>query len=363
MNIYYLNLVTYFGLYNKLTIPKGLENLKSLIKDQNNKIILSVLWEVWPHEKILSVLEILEVTLKQDNVVLILDVYSYRDPDHWKTVNVVLYDSLLCRVHQSEKPKFTNNIDNEKFLFMAGKPHKKQRVFPIYELYQRHRLNDGEWSLHYKPYLERVVRRHLPNMSDHDYLKFITHATKKIDDVSPRYTRDPIIGEVTTDFYPIAFVPTANIYAKTSVSLVTETFFDPNIFWVITEKTWKAINNFHPFVLIGYKEAYEHLHSLGIDTFQYAVKHPYTNLVGTEEEVIRLCIDNLLHLLECKHQYKDQLTASVIHNKKIFEKLANMYSNNLHPYIEKIIWVDAVHKVRNQIALEVYEKLWNVGSP
>jgi hypothetical protein len=353
MNVYYLNLVTYFNFYYGFTIPKDIEKLKSLISDKNNKIILSAVWEMWPHKRILTALEILGVTPNQDNVVLILDTYCYRDPNHWTEVNTVLYDSWLCGVYKSEKPELGPNLDNDKFLFITGKPNKKHRIFPLYELYQRDELAKCEWSLHYKSQLEDSVRCHLPDMSDDAYQEFITSVTKNIDDVSPEF----VLGHA--NFYPIVFSPTAEIYANTAISLVTETTFNPELYWLITEKTWKAINNFHPFVLLDYKKTYEHLHSLGIDTFQYAVKHTYDSLVGPEEDVIRMCVDNVLHLLSNKDLYREELTKSVINNKKVFTDLANMYNSKVNPYMENLIWNHPFQKISAANSVEVYEQLWD----
>lgn len=352
MNIYYLNLVTYFGFYHDFTIPKGIEKLKSLIKDQNNKIILSVLWEVWPHDKIMSALEALEVFPNQDNVVLILDSYSYHDPDQWKNANIILYDSWMCGTYKTENPTLTNQLEHDKLLFILGKPHKKQRILALYELYRQNKLDKCDWSMHYDPHLEGITRCHLPVIPDDDYQKFIASTIRKLDDVTPKF------GNNTTDFYHVCFKPTSHFYEQTSISLVTETTFNPN-FQFITEKTWKAVNNFHPFVLLDYKKTYEYLHALGVDTFQYAVKHSYDKLVGLEEDVISMCVDNVLYLLENRSQYKDQLIASAINNKQIFEKLATTYSNNLHPYIEDIIWNGPVHKIKNDISIEVYDRLWS----
>jgi hypothetical protein len=358
MNIYYLNLVTYFNFYHGFVIPKGIEKLKSLISDHNNKIILSAVHDPWPHDQILNVLEILGVTPNQDNVVLILDTYSYRDPDVWASVNIVLYDSLLCRVHNSESPVFNNKLDSDKFLFITGKPNKKHRIFALYEVYQRDELARCEWSLHYKSHLEDLVRCHLPDMSDDAYQEFITTMTRKLDDISPNFGGN--FGRNTTDFYKFAFNPTAEIYAKASVSLVTETVFYPDTYhWFVTEKTWKAINNYHPFALIRHKKTYEYLHSLGIDTFQYAVKHTYENLVGTEEDVIRMCVDNALHLLSNKDQYREELTKSVLHNKQIFTDLANMYNSKVNPYMKDLIWNHPFQKISAANSVEVYEQLWS----
>lgn len=365
MDIYYINLVWCFNFYHELKAPSNIDSLRALVKDKNNKIILSVINEVWSHDKILFALETLGVKPKQDNVILIIDSYSYNNHDNREAVNVIVYDSLLCMTHRLEKSQNEPNFDIDKFLFIVGKPHKKQRIFALYDLYQRTKLDKCEWSLFYSDELEDVVRKHLPNMSDEEYLKFIAYANKNLDEV------DPIIGSETIDFHKICFAPSAELFSKASISLVTETTFSRDLFWFITEKTWKSVKNFHPFVLLDYKETYGYLESLGIDTFQYAVKHPYEKLVGTEEEVITMCIDNVLHMLDNKDYYKEEFIKSTMNNYAVFENLANSYSSKLHPYIEKLLWAPYTggilqqfarfHKISDNLAIEIYEKLWDVN--
>lgn len=354
MNVYYINLVKFFDLYNEgPKQPISIEYLRKLTKDPNNKIILAALHEVWPSEKILVALEMLELKPNQANVILLLDSYSYHTPNEWKSMNVLVYDSLLCLTHSSEEKHNNLNLDLDKFLFLVGTPYKKQRIYVMYELYKQNLLDSCEWSLHYSHHLEDYVRPILPTMSDDEYQKFISATTKPVDNHVPVFTQQ------STNFQNIGFSPTSEIFSKASISLVTETVFSRQLYWFITEKTWKAVKNFHPFVLIGYKETYEYLESLDIDTFQYAMKHPYTDLVGTEEEVIKLCIDNVLHLLGNKHHYKDELENSVFTNNKVFERLADFYNARLHPYIIDLISKkEPYSKLENGVSLEVYEKLW-----
>lgn len=363
MDIYYINLVWCFNFYHELKAPSNIDSLRALVSDRNNKIILSVINEVWSHDKILFALEMLGVEPKQDNVILIIDSYSYNNHDNWETVNTIVYDSLLCMTYGLDNTFTGPNLDHDKFLFIVGKPHKKQRIYALYELYQRNMLDKCNWSLFYSSDLEEPVRSHLPAMSDDLYLNFIEHTNKSLDQINP------VIGDQSIDFHRICFKPTSEIFSNSAISLVTETTFSRDLFWFITEKTWKAVNSFHPFVLLDYKETYEYLESLGIDTFQYAVKHPYEKLVGTEEEVIKMCVDNVLHMLDHKNYYKEELTKSAIHNHIVFENLANSYSAKLHPYIEKLLWapytggilqqVARFHKISDMIAVEVYEKLWD----
>ncbi len=354
MNVYYINIVFFFRLYDgEPKSPDSIEFLRSLIKNKNNKVILTVLYEAWPHTQILSILDMLEVAPNQDNVVLLMDFYSYANPDVWKNVNVVAYNSWLCRLYYNEPSPKEPNLSIDKFLFIVGKPNKKHRIFTLYDLYQRDSLDKCEWSLFYEPKLEEHVRIHLPNISDNEYSTFINSTIRSIDDISPVFQADNV------DFHRICFNPTAPIFSKASVSLVNETLLSRELFWFITEKTWKAIKNLHPFVLVGYKETYEYLESLGIDTFQYAVKHTHDKLVGSEEDVIKMCVDNVLYMMENKTHHMEELRNSVLHNYSVYESLALTYSEKMHPsLLTNMFWSAPYHKVKSDIALEVYEKLW-----
>ncbi len=354
MNVYYINIVFFFRLYDgEAKEPDSIEFLRSLIRNKDNKVILTVLYEAWPHTQILSILDMLEVTPKQDNVVLLMDTYTYSNPDIWKNVNVVKYDSWLCRLYHDELPPKEPNLDANKFLFIMGKPHKKQRIFPLYDLYQRNCLEGCEWSFHYHSELEDAVRPHLPNISDDEYQNFIADTTRTIDTISP------VLQEDSLDFHRVAFNSTADLFSKASVSLVTETMFRRELSWFITEKTWKAVQNLHPFVLIGYKETYEYLESLGIDTFQYAVKHTHDKLVGSDEDIIKMCVDNVLYMMENKTYHMEELKSSVLHNYSVYENLALTYSEKMNPaMLDNMFWSLPYHKVKSDIALDVYEKLW-----
>jgi hypothetical protein len=60
--------------------------------------------------------------------------------------------------------------------------------------------------------------------------------------------------------------PEPNLFYQSLISVVTETnFVYMDVFF--TEKTWKPIANYHPFILIGPYKSLEYLKSLGYKTF------------------------------------------------------------------------------------------------
>jgi hypothetical protein len=292
------------------------------------------------------------VSPEQDNIILLIDQFCYDANVNWGISNIIICDSMVNVANKVNIPPDYPNLDIDKFLLLVGKPYKKQRIFTLYDIYQRDKLDNCEWSFHYKKVLDNRIRCFLPNITDEQYLKFVHSASRSIDDINP------IIGGDSIEFMELTKSPSAEVFSKASISLISETYLSRDFPSFITEKTWKTVINLHPFVLIGYKESYEYLESLGIDTFQYIVKHPYSKLIGEEEDVIKMCNDNVLHMVANKDSFKEELTNSVFHNRAVFEKIASAYDSKLHPYITNIIWDIPYLKVKGEISNEVYQKLW-----
>jgi hypothetical protein len=72
-------------------------------------------------------------------------------------------------------------------------------------------------------------------------------------------------------------------------------------------------------VLIAQKETYDYLESLGIDTFQYAVKHKKDSLIGDDKTIIEKCVENIIYMLQ--HPESEKLSASTRNNYETYKRL------------------------------------------
>ena len=85
--------------------------------------------------------------------------------------------------------------------------------------------------------------------------------------------------------------PAESLYDCSLVSVVTESnFYSPDIF--NTEKTWKAIANRHPFILVGPYKSLDYLKSMGYKTFSDFWDEGYDNIespVNRMFAIIDLC--------------------------------------------------------------------------
>lgn len=110
-----------------------------------------------------------------------------------------------------------------------------------------------------------------------------------------------------------------NIFRNTRFSIVSETAYANNSAAFITEKTWMAILNHHPFILVGNPGSCAALKSLGIQSIDHLL--PVTDTDG------EMCIDKVntaiknADWLVNNRQHDDEIEKIVLHNFGIIKKL------------------------------------------
>lgn len=121
--------------------------------------------------------------------------------------------------------------------------------------------------------------------------------------------------------------PAESLYDCSLLSVVTESnFYSNDIF--NTEKTWKAIANRHPFILVGPYKSLEYLKSLGYKTFSDFWDEGYDNI---ESPMARLLtIVDLCKTIEewdwqTKKDFFNEVTKVTDYN---FNLLKSIYANN-----------------------------------
>lgn len=93
-------------------------------------------------------------------------------------------------------------------------------------------------------------------------------------------------------------------FQQTFFSLVTETYCLQNTIRkkielpMITEKTVKAIYNFHPFIIFGHNGSHKLLNSLGFKTYEYLINLPNDSMPNNQST-----IERLYNLIECLNKF------------------------------------------------------------
>lgn len=149
--------------------------------------------------------------------------------------------------------------NNKKILFLMGKAYKPHRVGLLYLLYKQGMLVDDKcvWSCLNLDFKE--TKKFLPsNLTDNQISEFIENCYR-VADSAKILTND----NINTHYGGFPF--DENLYKTTNISLISETAFTGSPF--VTEKTYRAIVNHHPFVIASAVGQNKELQQQGFVTF------------------------------------------------------------------------------------------------
>lgn len=135
---------------------------------------------------------------------------------------------------------------------------------------------------------------------------------------------------------------TKNLYEDTYFSVVTETLFDENEMFV-SEKTYKPILHFHPFVIVGSPHTLNYLKSYGFKTFNKWWDESYDEIENTNDRMLAV-YDTIQTLIKKSDEewlsMYSEMQDILIHNNKVLfywlndSNLRNVVEPNLYKIIE-----------------------------
>jgi hypothetical protein len=261
------------------------ENLLKLISNFSNyKIVIlaSTLWETHSAKSLSKTNIFFQNFSKKYNTeyYLLCNKSANQLTDSWdrqNTIDLSFFRNKLFHSNLIKKQNFNKSWNNSKFcfLFLTGKLNKKNRIIPLLEFAKLGLLNETDctWSLNYDAELANSVYKVLVennlNYNKEDFISFLKKYAKIPDAVS--FSR--VLNTTHYDGVPFD----RKLYANTSLSVISESETDSRHVW-ITEKTWRAILNKHPFLIIGQPYTLRHLQNLGYRTFENYLPYRYDNI-------------------------------------------------------------------------------------
>lgn len=273
-------------------------------------------------------------------------------------------DYFLCftlynTLHQGQPVNTSWNIHTQRALYLMGKPYSHHRLGVFYQFTQQPEfLQTLNYS--YDPYTQylsdpapdrftqtkALYQQYDP---EGDYTEFGHKYQRFLDVFDPGDQLHKLTtGAPYEGFTGFPFDP--DFYAHTLFSIVSETdhgeFGDPVADNWITEKTWRAVINRHPFVLFdlhGHKHQY--LKSLGLHTFEHYYTHSFQDLQQHTDHRIHAqmyaenCVNFASRILADKTQVSDQIQ----HNAELIINLANRYISDLFDGNQEDFWQFLAH--------------------
>ena len=173
-------------------------------------------------------------------------------------VDSIEYFPARSYVYEGIKSEPQWNSDTKKCLMLFGKMSRKYRCDVFKSLADNNLLTEDEvlWSLQFKHYSEPLQQRMMENI---DYQKYLSYERSMDDHQYKKYGKAGLLG------YPYD----EKFYAETSMSVIFETYAEHSkeSFDYLTEKTWRAVANKHPFLLLTSNRVMSYFREMGFHTF------------------------------------------------------------------------------------------------
>lgn len=264
-------------------------------------------------------------------VFVIDNVYKLR----WKSMldNVIYIDFHKLRLHYAKQLKsqeFSNqwNHSSTQWLLLSGKTTKIHRTRLLWKLANKNLLQDCYWSFWVSHEGLHHLVKHFPELSKEEISNFVEQHARLPNDLA---VRDDMVVTSGTKW-------ASWLYENKLFKVVLESDFDcHNHTMIISEKTWKAIANSLPFVMVGPPGTCQRLKDQGYYTFEEFCRHPFYDTEQDSECRLNLIVENIQHWTQHLSQYADQIHPQIVHNKKLFW-------NHVNRDLVKISEIDPNHE-------------------
>jgi len=276
-----------------------------------------------------------------------------------------------------------NKIDENKIIFLTGNPTLFERYKSVYlnswepasfsnNVIKEQNLGRGHiFKDSHRPYkfisLNRICHPHrfavvtaLYPHREHGLLSFVNAeysirsnyrkaSFDKFTEYYPNYrikwgNLDPCVTlrvSTTLDYqdtldYPIIIDKFEDKFYHSYLHIVSETFVSHVFF---SEKTYKPIKYFQPFVLINGQYSLQYLRDMGYQTFSGYIDESY-DLESDNERRIELAIQASLYFVnrEDLHEVMKELYPIFEHNHNVFIERCSNFQDRLHGDISKLLY-------------------------
>jgi hypothetical protein len=300
-----------------------------IVKDVNNnlgKIIINYAHEGWVSEWLLKgiYLGAKNRNINLDNIILILNDYNLKTKlelfkekyDIEKFAKIINYSFYLkaSSTYFFNKHRITDlkskhkKVKNNKFLCL-NRRLDLHRVKLICEIYNDIK-NDSIISFD-------------KNLITGEVSKFLieNNLLEKYDALPNKIVADRDDIENTNGYHH----ENENLYLDSYFSIVTETsFYIDNDF--ISEKIWKPLYNFHPFIVVGRPHLLKYLKEIGFKTFDWLINEEYDNIEDNDKRMEYIVYEiqklNKLSLQELHDKINENFD-SLLHNHNLLNSFGS----------------------------------------
>jgi len=277
--------------------------------------------------------------------------------------NIIFFDYYVWMIYQSYKDIKTNqwNDSSNKFLFLNGQPARVNRIYLTSLFHKKDLLKDNLYSF-FPPWTDDDIKwcKECLGYSEKDYNTFIEECQQTFDtlyDESKNYSKLDGPGLLKEKIYDKPWVKDPGLidlkfFSQTCFSVISEgnAYYPATDYFFLTEKTWRAVVNNHPFIIAGYKEQVLYAKQRGLETFEkyFDIKDYY--LIEDEKERMKAVVHNTEHFLKNFKKYSNEIKLDVKHNYDLFFKIVeenkqtikNFEKEDIEKYFISKTWTNLI---------------------
>jgi hypothetical protein len=294
-----------------------------------DKIFMSMVYEHYDYSNVDTVvIPKFKDILPQADILLIVDDYCNYVFNSVSEVHKIPYFlvNTYIRIYYDLHPiNISWNDSSKKALFLIGKSEKINRIGLLAKLYDAGQLEKIEWSLYVNEGIIKKLRNILSHYSDEEFDNFLSTCVKDLDPIKKQLQPE-------SSHYD-GFPYDVKLYENTLLSIISETDYDSPEVW-ITEKTWRAIANSHPFVMASVPGTLKKLKLMGFKTFENYMKiEEYDSILNNQDRLTAI-VENIEFFIDNYHIYKDNIRADAEHNVRKFQEIANAEIVKLQKFMQ-----------------------------
>jgi hypothetical protein len=258
----------------------------------------------------------------------------------WKNVHYINTWAYITYKHSINRHKNKWHSESKKALFLIGKPIKHQRIGLMNEFYRNNLLDYLDYTLHlpYSRENTNAIRAlGIDSLQDENYIrKLLTDIQRPSNDIVLEH-------QITnTGFEYTGFPTNLRYYKNTCLSIVSENSF---VFYdegtrptpYLTEKLFRAIVNYHPFIVLGDSGISGYIKSLGYKTFDnFFIPSNNKTFINTET-TLSWAAKSVKHFIDNVDKNKDAIRELVSHN---FNHFINQTEQEIKGLQSKLPYLD-----------------------
>ena len=249
-----------------------------------------------------------------DQVIFLTGAYAEHLYPDYNVIAVNLFEMKTVYEYKRQLPPLPTKYERKKFVCLnrLGKPH---RTYFVLGMLERNLLDHAHWSYCNTDGAELTVPEVHRRLDHPMFEQTNSYSDQLISEFIDKVPHTPD-GIISHDGHRQPEELFSNMYQNVDFMVIPETIYESTEGIFFTEKTFKAIVNGKPLVMLGQQGMIDKLRKRGYDTFDYIIDHSYDH--APDSKRAQMVLDETERLCNVDFsKFSDRIRESGEHNKRV----------------------------------------------